>query len=88
MKRRISFGSACHFIHMIATKDLDKYDKPNAVASIFFMDDYYRIFKKLTSPVKHIVLYGEDTTEEKALNALTKQLEDFLKEPVLTSRNY
>jgi hypothetical protein len=87
MKRRISFGNACHFIHMIATKDLDKYDKPNAVASIFFMDDY-PCFKKLTSSVKHVVLYGKDATEEKALDALTKQIEDFLKEPVLTSGNY
>ena len=87
MKRRVSFGHACHFIHMMAIKDLDKYDKPNAVASIFFMDDY-QTFKKLISSVKHVVLYGEDVTEEKALDALTKQLEDFLKEPVLTKRNY
>ena len=87
MKRRISFGHACHFIHMMAMKDLDNYDKPNAVASIFFMDDYHA-FKKLTSSVKHVVLYGEDATEEKALDALTKQIEDFLKEPVLTSGNY
>jgi len=68
-------------------KDLDNYDKPNAVASIFFMDDY-PCFKKLTSSVKHVVLYDEDATEEKALDALTKQIEDFLKEPVLTKRNY
>ena len=88
MKRRISFGNACHFIHMMAIKDLDKYDKPNAVASVFFMDDYYHSFKKLTSSVKHVILYGEDATEEKALDVLTKQIEDFLKEPVLTKGNY
>ena len=87
MKRRISFRHPCHFIHMLSMKDLDNYDKPNAVASIFFMDDY-PCFKKLTSSVKHVVLYGEDATEEKALDALTKQIEDFLKEPVLTSGNY
>lgn len=87
MKRRISFGHPCHFIHMLSMKDLDNYDKPNVVASIFFMDDY-PCFKKLTSSVKHVVLYDEDATEEKALDALTKQIEDFLKEPVLTKRNY
>lgn len=89
MKRRISFEHQCHFVHMLATKNSDAYEKPNAVASIYFMDDYTAdCFNKLTSGVKHIILYGEDATEEKALDELTKRIEKFLKEPVLSKRDY
>lgn len=84
MKRRISF-EPIEFIHMIATTNMDSYEKPNAVASIFFMNDW---FSKKPFPVTHVVTYGENATEEKALDMLTKRIEDYLGKKVSTKRDY
>ena len=88
MKRRIAFKNDIHFVHMIAMQNMEKYDIPNAVASVFFYDTNSEMFKDMPSSVKHVVIYGDDSTEKKACDALTKKLEEYVGEPVMFSRDY
>mgnify|MGYP007022097315 CR=1 FL=1 len=65
MKRRVSFKNNLNFVHMMATKDLDAYKKPNVVASIFMLNsnDVDKL-DDLPNILKHYISYDPNDTEK------------------------
>ena len=89
MKRRVSFKNNLNFVHMMATKDLDAYKKPNVVASIFMLNsnDVDKL-DDLPNILKHYISYDPNDTEKDALDALTDQIQGFVDEEIFSSMDY
>lgn len=89
MKRRVSFKSNLNFVHMMATKDLDAYKKPNVVASVFMLNAHdVDKLDDLPYILKHYISYDPNDTEKDALDALTDQIQGFINEEVFSSTDY
>lgn len=82
MKRRIAF-SPTKFYHIIATANVPNLAIPNAVASIFMNSDSAPL-----PPQRHVVLQGNDATEEAAINNLEHIIENFLGAHIVSRQNY
>jgi hypothetical protein len=82
MKRRIAF-SLTKFYHIIATANVPNLPQPNAVASIFMNSDSAPL-----PPQRHVILQGDDATEEAAVAGLEHVIENFLGEHIVSRQNY
>ena len=81
MKRRLGFG-ILKFCHIIAMKDMEQHQKPNAVASVFFASFDIPMHKT------HVVQVGKDYTEKTAMDALQKLIEEYVGKDAQVVRDY
>lgn len=67
-KRRLGFGYK--FVHLLASKDVDPHQKPNAVAAVFMTNI------DIPADKKHVIQLGNDHDEDSALDVLQSIIED------------
>lgn len=67
-RRRLGFGYK--FVHLMASKDVDSHQKPNAVASVFMTNI------DIPADKKHVIQLGNDHNEDSALDALQSIIEE------------